>query len=294
MAHRLAEAVGRLGIVEGALAAAARVLHVRGDTLLRASNQHLRTLPSDDLSAWPEDLRARIALKHRSDEAAGAADADTVSQHAQALCDQMGAALQREAAVRAASAAREDAQAQRLPYTALEQRLGYTRGVITHHFLDRDEIVGAVLASAVAEIDAATMAQLPRGGDAAAAMRAVVDTKVRGFLNHPEATAILVSFWGRTDAWATTVHRSLFRRWRDEAATLFLGRRGGRAEDPAARREAYARGALLVGAVMGIVTQVRFDPEFIDVDATIAAAAACFTPAGSDRGAPGIGADARP
>ena len=50
---------------------------------------------------------------------ASAADADALRPHAQALCDQMGGALQRAAAVRAASAAREDAQAQRLRNTLL-------------------------------------------------------------------------------------------------------------------------------------------------------------------------------
>lgn len=176
-----------------------------------------------------------------------------------------------------------------LTYAALEQRLGYTRGVVTHHFRDRDEIVGGVLESAVAEIDGATLARLPRGLDGATSIRAVVDSKVRGFLAHPEATAILVSFWSRTDPWALTVHRALFRRWREEAATLFLGRRPDHEADPEARRDAAARGALLVGAVMGIVTQVRFDPEFIDIDATIAAAVASFAPGVRDRRAAGIG-----
>lgn len=164
-----------------------------------------------------------------------------------------------------------------LTYAALEQRLGYTRGVITHHFRDRDEIVEAVLASAVAEIDAATTAGLAQRGDAKATLRAVVETKVRGFLQHPEAAAVLVSFWTRTDARAMAVHRALFRRWREEAATLFLERRAPADEE--ARADALGRGTLLVGAVLGIVTQARFDPEGIDIDATIAAAVACLAPA---------------
>jgi len=61
-------------------------------------------------TGWGAALLRPLAL--------GAA-ADTLRQHAQALCDQMGAALQRAAAVRAAGAAREDAQAQRLRNTLL-------------------------------------------------------------------------------------------------------------------------------------------------------------------------------
>ncbi len=47
------------------------------------------------------------------------ADADTLRQHAQALCDQVGLALQRAAAVQAAALARQDAQNQRLRNTLL-------------------------------------------------------------------------------------------------------------------------------------------------------------------------------
>ena len=46
-------------------------------------------------------------------------DAEAVRQHAQAMCDQVGRALQRAAAVRAAAAARQDAQDQRLRNTLL-------------------------------------------------------------------------------------------------------------------------------------------------------------------------------
>ena len=54
---------GVMGATMSGLQAAARVLGVRSESLLHASNQHLRTLPSDDLSAWPDELKRRVAQK---------------------------------------------------------------------------------------------------------------------------------------------------------------------------------------------------------------------------------------
>lgn len=130
----------------------------------------------------------------------------------------------------------------------LEKRLPYTRGVITHHFANRDDIVDAVLASAVAEIDRATAEQALPGMSREACIRAVLRTKVHGFLDHPEAAQILLAFATRPpgDARAVEVEAQLFARYRAESAGLFRH-----------RDDAEAFAALLVGTVIGLVVQVR-------------------------------------
>src|SRR5438270_10147310 len=80
---------------------------------------------------------------------------------------------------------------------ALEKRLAFTRGVITYHFDDKDEIVDAVLASALQEIDAATHAEVAQGNTALEKITAVLRANLHGFLEHREAGVILLSFWGR-------------------------------------------------------------------------------------------------
>ncbi len=160
-----------------------------------------------------------------------------------------------------------------LTISTLEARLPFSRGVITHHFRDKAEIVEAVLASAVADIDAATAADLQRSADLEGRVRAVLRTKVQGFLAQPEATRILVSFWGQLgDSRATGANAALFRRYRAESKRLFSQAvASGEARgdlDPA------VAAALLVGGVLGIVGQAMFEPGAFDVSAAIEAAAA--------------------
>lgn len=145
----------------------------------------------------------------------------------------------------------------------LEKRLPYTRGVITHHFANRDDIIDAVLASAVVEIDRATAEQAVRGMSRREQIRAVLRTKVHGFLDHPEATQILLAFATRPpgDARAVEVEAQLFARYRAESTGLFPH-----------HADADAFAALLVGTVIGLVVQVRLGGS-IDVDAAIALAA---------------------
>jgi phytoene dehydrogenase-like protein len=67
---------GVMGATMSGLYAAAAVARCSSDELLRSQGPELRTLPCDDLSAWPEDLRKRIALKRAARGAeAVAADA---------------------------------------------------------------------------------------------------------------------------------------------------------------------------------------------------------------------------
>ncbi len=136
----------------------------------------------------------------------------------------------------------------------LEKRLPYTRGVITHHFANRDDIVDAVLDSAVAEIDRATAAEAVRGMPLDDQVRAVLRTKVFGFLDHPEATDILLAFAtrGPSDPRSQRIERLVFSRYRSEAGRLFR-------DHP----QVDALAALLVGTVIGLVVQIRLGGEHL-------------------------------
>ncbi len=160
-----------------------------------------------------------------------------------------------------------------LTISTLEARLPFSRGVITHHFEDKDEIVDAVLESAVADIDAGTVADVRSMPDFAGRVAAVLRSKVTGFIEQPEATRILVSFWGQPgDARARTSNAALFRRYRRESRALFEHA----VETGEARRDLdpEAAAVLLVGAVIGIVSLAMFEPDTVDVDAATKLAAA--------------------
>ncbi len=177
--------------------------------------------------------------------------------------------LRRSQIVSAARALVAHGGLEALTIGALEKRLDFTRGVITYHFRDKDEIVAAVLDSAVEEIDAATHADVRASATAEERVRAVITSKVRGFLDHAEARAILVSFWSLIpgDPRATAVNSRLYTNWRQQAATLV---RAGQAQewfDPAVPADAI--GALMVGTVVGIVVQAGFEPESVDAEALI-------------------------
>lgn len=146
-----------------------------------------------------------------------------------------------------------------LTIAALEDRLDFTRGVITYHFRNKDEIVEAVLESAVTEIDAAMHRELATAGTVKERVRAVLHGQVSGWIEHPEAGKILLSFWGRlgSDPRAAAVNAALYRRYREES--------GAMANEPIA--------VLLVGIVLGIATQHYFEPGAFDVEAAVDEAA---------------------
>lgn len=156
---------------------------------------------------------------------------------------------------------------------ALEKRLGFTRGVITYHFRDKEEIVDAVLVSAIADIDAATAAEVKASDSFPEKVAAVIRSKVRGFLDKPEAAWILLSFWGRilTDRRVRNGNARLYRDYREQSA--FLIEEGKRAGVFAGDVPVEEMAALLVGTVIGIAVQVYFEPGAIDPDACIREAA---------------------
>lgn len=152
---------------------------------------------------------------------------------------------------------------------ALETRLGYSRGVITYHFRDKDEIVSAVLSSAVAEIDAATVAGVQASATFEDMVRAVLRTKVGGFVERLEATRIVFSFLGRigADPRVRKINAELYAGYRKQAAGLI---RAGKAIGAcAADVSVDAMAVLLVGLVIGITAQNFFAPGAIDTEAAI-------------------------
>jgi AcrR family transcriptional regulator len=159
---------------------------------------------------------------------------------------------------------------------ALEKRLTYTRGVITYHFVDKDDLVDAVLGSAVAEIDAATASAVRAGQGVRERIEAALRATVRGFVEHPEAAAVLIGFWGRlrTDPRAAEINAALYRRYRRDLAGLL---RRGVELDELGPRDADALAAVGVAAVIGLIGQALFEPGAVDVDRATAALAAALT-----------------
>jgi AcrR family transcriptional regulator len=157
---------------------------------------------------------------------------------------------------------------------ALEERLGYSRGVMTYHFRDKDEIVDAVLASALAEIDQATHAQVVAGATAIDKVGAVLRANLHGFLGHREAGLILLSFWGRlgSDPKARKANARLYAVYRERAATLLTG---GIASGAFAKADVPALAAVIVGLILGIVSQAYFEPGSIDAESALEEAVAC-------------------
>lgn len=143
----------------------------------------------------------------------------------------------------------------------LEKRLAFTRGVITYHFRDKDEIVGAVLESAVAEMDDKTFADARMPDSFDEKLRAVFESKVQSFLIRAEARAILVSFWSRlpNDPRAKELNHRLFSGWRAQGTVLFKA--GIAAGIWRADLDPEAAAALLVGLVVGVVAQVAFEGD---------------------------------
>jgi AcrR family transcriptional regulator len=176
--------------------------------------------------------------------------------------------LRRGQIVAAARALVAEQGLEALTIGALEDRLSFTRGVITYHFANKDEIVQAVFASAIEEIDAAVRREVERGATLHDKVRAVLRGNVRGFVDSEVAGRVLLSFWGRlsADPKVRSINAALYAKYRRRATRLL---RAARAEGQAASVDAGVMGALLVAIVLGIATQHYFEPGAIDVDAAI-------------------------
>jgi len=162
-----------------------------------------------------------------------------------------------------------------LTFGALEEKLGFSRGVITYHFSDKEDLIEALLLSAIDEIDAGTDVLLSRSSTLEEKVRAALASKARGFLEKEEAARVLISFWSRAgrDARAKKVHSDLFARYRAEAASLA---RLAKKEKPSVKVDPDAFGALMVGAIIGLAVQAILQPDAFQLDQAIEEATRSF------------------
>ncbi len=158
-----------------------------------------------------------------------------------------------------------------LTFGALEKQLGFTRGVITYHFKNKQEMVQALLENVVEEIDQEASAAVNRQHNPRERVAAVLRAMVNGFVSRVEATRVLVAFWGRvsSDLHAGAINQQLYRRYRAQTARLL--RAGVKAGTfPAHDEDALA--GVVVGVVLGLAAQAYFDPKGFDVEACVEAA----------------------
>ena len=149
---------------------------------------------------------------------------------------------------------------------SLEARLAFSRGVITYHFQNKDDIVHAVLESALEEINASTAAVLGGNMSHDERLRLALKTYISGFIEHVEATRILLSFWGRisSDKRARKANASLYATYRKGIAQLIES--GRAAGDFTADVSVDGLAAVLVGVVIGVAMQSYFEKGSIDAE----------------------------
>lgn len=155
-----------------------------------------------------------------------------------------------------------------LTFAALEERLAFTRGTITWHFRNKDDILRAVLEDAIDEVDRSALSTILAEATLVDRARAVVREMVRGWLGS-DAGQVLVSFWGRqgTDADAAELNAALYRKYRAYSAQLVkIGQERGEFRADA---DPEAMGVLMVALVHGIALQVMFEPGEVDVEKVV-------------------------
>ena len=180
--------------------------------------------------------------------------------------------FRREQIVRAARALVAEGGLSALTYANLEARLSFTRGVITHHFRNKRDIVQSVLRSALAEIDSATITAVTAEDDPEARIRLTLQTMVSGFLSHRESTRVLLSYMSEVphNAELTAFTAGLYDRWRRWCAMVL---RDGVSRGVFIEHDSEAMAAVIVGQVIGAVIQKVLAPDAIDAEAVIEAGA---------------------
>lgn len=155
-----------------------------------------------------------------------------------------------------------------MTFGALEKQLGFTRGVITYHFESKDEIVEALLDDAIGEIDGATGLQVKAEATARDKVAAALRGMVRGFLDLEEAGRVLLSFWSKLkdDPRAAAKNAALYASWRKMGVELL---RHGQETGELGPCDVDAMAALLVGIVIGVVTQTWFEEGAIEAEAVV-------------------------
>ena len=149
-----------------------------------------------------------------------------------------------------------------LTFSSLEAELEFTRGVITYHFKNKDAIVDAVLASALDEIDGATLAAVQARGTPTEQLAAAVRATIAGFIENIEAGRILLAFWARinTDPAARERNARLYATYRGRVTVLL--REGVDAGEFLVDDEP-GTATFVVGTIIGVVTQEYFDPGHV-------------------------------
>jgi AcrR family transcriptional regulator len=152
---------------------------------------------------------------------------------------------------------------------ALEKTLDFSRGVITYHFKNKHDIVHAVLDHTVADIDDVAGRAIGASADREGQVRAVLESMVRGFVEHRDGGQVLLAFWGRlqSDERGAKVNAELFDRYRCQAEALV--REGQNAGDFCVEVDARALSTVLVALVIGICVQAYFQAGAVDVSATV-------------------------
>ena len=163
---------------------------------------------------------------------------------------------------------------QALTFGTLERRLSFTRGVITYHFRNKEDLVHAVLDSAIEEIDADTASRTRSEVEGAAKVHATIDAVVKGFLEREEATRVLLSFWGRlqADPRAAEKNARLYERYRSFGRKVLADACSEAGVDVPTQ----ALSVSLVAVIIGIVAQATFEPGAVDVDEAVAEASQLF------------------
>lgn len=155
-----------------------------------------------------------------------------------------------------------------LTYSALEGRLSFSRGVITHHFKNKQDIVHAVLRTSIREVDAATLEAVTGTGDHAERVRRTISSNVRGFLEREAALRVLITYLGQTqrDPELSTFTADLLARWRRWTERVLAA---GVSEGAFVSHDTASMAAAIVGQILGLVIQEITAPGALDLDEAI-------------------------
>jgi len=166
-----------------------------------------------------------------------------------------------------------------LTISALEKRLTFSRGVITYHFKNKEEIVRTLFRNAIETIDSHALGEVQATRDLESRIRRSSRAIVRGFVDNPVAATILMSFWGslKADAETARLNADLYRKYRSAARQIAASAdpNGPNQGDAPLNLDAFA--TVFVGVVIGIACQALFDPDAIDIEAAVDHAAAALT-----------------
>lgn len=157
---------------------------------------------------------------------------------------------------------------------ALEKRLTFSRGVITYHFQNKEEIVRTLFKNAIDTIDATAWAEVEAAQDLEERIRRASRAIVDGFVDNPVASRILMSFWGslQADAETARLNADLYRKYRTAARRIAES-----APNVPSSVDLDAFAAVFVGMVIGIACQAMFDADAIHTDAAVDQAARALT-----------------